>query len=286
MKKLFFYSLIALVSSVLVFNACKKDEDIVLPPIGGFNNSNEVGAADLVAHFPCEEGKERLSGVAALKTERATYIAGVKGKCVSLDSGYVLYPEMPALNPGTNSYSMSCWVNVKNNGKRATMVCGATRPDHWISNFNILLETGAKTETSDTLLVKSQFRSDEANGVQNHDNINAYGGGDEDFKGAGDTVWTHIVLTYDPLTSKLKIYGNGIDIGNPNFETRLGVGDLTFRTPTAMLIGAFSTQMAGRTDYESWQGSMIGKVDEVRVWKKALSAAEIDALYQLEKAGR
>jgi hypothetical protein len=31
---------------------------------------------------------------------------------------------------------------------------------------------------------------------------------------------------------------------------------------------------------------MTGKMDEVRIWKKALSAQEVDALYQLESAGR
>jgi hypothetical protein len=31
---------------------------------------------------------------------------------------------------------------------------------------------------------------------------------------------------------------------------------------------------------------MTGQIDELRVWNKALSDADISSLYQLEKAGR
>ena len=287
MKKFLFFSLIALVSSALVFNACKKDEDIVLPPIGGFNNSNEVGSADLVAHFPCDEAKERISGTAAASSVNATYVTGLKGKCVSLNAGYVLYGSIPAMTTSTASYSMSSWVQLKNNGgvtNVPTMVASLTRSDDWIGNFNILVETGAFSAASDTMRVKGLFRSNEAGGNQNHDSVNL-NGGDPNFKGAGDTSWTQIVITYDATNSTFRVYGNGVKISNPDYEVRGTVADLVFETPTQMLLGAFATNLPGRTA-DAWQTPMTGKIDEVRVWKKSLSAAEIDALYQLEKAGR
>jgi hypothetical protein len=41
--------------STLVLNSCgKDDDDVKLPPIGGYNNSDEVAAANLVGYWGFE----------------------------------------------------------------------------------------------------------------------------------------------------------------------------------------------------------------------------------------
>ena len=83
-----------------------------------------------------------------------------------------------------------------------------------------------------------------------------------------------------------KVYANGQKISNPAWESRNGGSPLAlnFFTPTRPIIGTFLSVVSGTA--ESWQKSMTGEIDEVRVYKKALSQADIGFLYELEKAGR
>ena len=49
----------------LGFASCKKNKDVALPTIGGYNNSNEVAAANLKAYWPLDgNGNESKSGTA------------------------------------------------------------------------------------------------------------------------------------------------------------------------------------------------------------------------------
>lgn len=294
MKKILYCTLLAFVASAVAFVGCKEDDDVSLPPIGGFNSSDEVGAADLLAHFPCEDGSEHISKAAPAESKNATYEAGFKGKSLNLKAGYVAYNPIAALTTNTTSYTMSAWIKVKNNKSSATMVASLTRPNEWAGNFNLMLETGWYNAVSDTLVVKGLLISREGSPAVDswQDSRNdPPKGGDQAFKGAGDT-WTHCVVTWDATASKFLVYANGKKISNPEWEERKHngnpVGDLVFNSAASRLVlGAFNTNTAtGGGTPEAWQVPMTGGIDEVRIWKKSLSAAEIDALYQLEKAGR
>ena len=67
MKTLKIFGALAIFSFAIVFSGCKK-EDPPLPPIGGYNNADEVGKADLVAYWPLNgDGKESLSSAVPAK---------------------------------------------------------------------------------------------------------------------------------------------------------------------------------------------------------------------------
>jgi Concanavalin A-like lectin/glucanases superfamily len=295
MKNMFYFGAAAALAGALVFNACKKEEaDIVLPPIGGFNNADEVGKTDLLAHFPLDDAKERISGSIAPDVKNVSYSKGVKGNGAVLAAGYLAFDPIPALTANTASYSLSAWTQIKNNGTNATMLASITRPFDWKGNFNILCETGWRQASSDTLVVKGLFVSLEGNppADSNQESLNDPSkGGVQVCHGATDTAWTQIIATWDAATSLFQIYANGVKISNPADEFRktgaVPVGDLVFNPAVSrMVLGAFITNTLNGGTPASWQKPMTGKIDEVRVWKKALSPAEIDALYQLEKAGR
>jgi len=289
--------------ALLSMNACKdgSDDDISLPPIGGFNSADEVGAADLLAHFPMDQGgKEHISGAAPSESKNATYVTGKKGSAVSFAAGYLAYDPIAKLSSNTTSYSASAWVQMANNkaadgtGGSATMVFSMTRPNEWAGNFNLMAETGWYKAAVDTLVPKALLVSQEGTPPSSSfqdSRPDPAKGGDQVVKGAGADKWTHLVITWDATSSNFLVYANGKKVSNPEWENRkvngVGMGDLVFSSAlTRPLIGAFNTNTPGNGPAESWQVPMTGKVDEVRVWKKALSAAEIDALYQLESAGR
>jgi hypothetical protein len=93
-------------------------------------------------------------------------------------------------------------------------------------------------------------------------------------------------MTWDGAGSNFKIYHNGVKVSNPEWEQRGTTGPLSFYTPTKPLIGAWGTNIPGGGTAEAWQKPMTGSIDEVRVYNKALTDAEIGALFKLESAGR
>jgi hypothetical protein len=293
MKKFLYFFSIALLGSVITIASCKKDEDDPgLPAIGGFNNANEVASANLVGHFPLDNATERISGSSAANSQGATYVAGKKGNCVNFASGYLAFNPIAKMTTTTTSYSISAWVKMSNNGSVPSMLVSLTRPSEWAGNFNLMVESGQLKPASDTLKVKALLVSQEGSpaSASFQDNLNDPSkGGDQAFKGAGK--WSHVVATYDAATSKIRVYGNGKLISNAEWEDRKfngnPLGDLVFDPrPSRVVLGAFNPNTPGNGTPESWQNPMTGQLDEVRVYNKALSLAEIDALYKLEDAGR
>lgn len=299
--KILAFSLMA-TSGMLITSCGDDDSGTKLPPIGGYNSADEIGTADLIAYWPLNgDGKENVSGTMPSSSPNVTYSAGIKGDGATLAQGFLKYPSIASLSNSLTSFSISTWAKVSNNGASGSVFLSLTRPGEWAGNVNFLSETGWAQATSDSLTVKGQIVSNNALGWQDSRNTikldqnqmdeNANNGpNDTDHVAYANKVggqWFHAVLTWDGTTRMFKVYVNGVKISNPKWEDR-GAADspaLAFTTPTFPVIGAFGTTANG-TATESWDKAMTGQLDEMRVWKKALSQAEIGSLYELEKAGR
>jgi hypothetical protein len=283
----------------VIFTACKKEE--VLPPIDGFNSSDDVASSNLVAHWPLDgDGKEKKSGVAPSKTTNATFVTGAKGQGVKLNKGFLDYPSIPALDITTGSITLSTWAKLSNTKQTAggashispifTITGG---PNNNIGNLSLFGNTHELT-TSDSIQIKAEFHFDKGDGTEfGGDAINMIrqepwmdGTHNWDANKIGGK-WAHIVYTYDGSTAINKIYVNGVKINNGAWESRNGGSPLAmkFFKPNRPVIGA-TFSVADGTNAEVWNSALIGEVDEVRVYNKSLTVAEIGALYKLELAGR
>lgn len=300
-KKLFFFMSLFLAASILI-SSCKKDDDdddsTTLPPIGGFNSADEVGAADLVAYWPLNgDPKESKSSTAPDASLNVSYVTGIKGQAAKLEAGYLAYPQITALGSTIENITISLWAKLYNNGGTdgyPSMMFNLSRENEWAGNINFMSETGWRPEGSDTLVMKGLVVIKNDDGSANwQDIINAAKPSAEDIAAGhvaapntNEGVLTHYVITWDATTGMFRLYANGEKISNPVWESRNG-GDplaLNFFTPTRAIIGTFETVITGTPD--PWQRAMTGEIDEIRVWKKVLSEADINALYELEKAGR
>jgi hypothetical protein len=294
----FFISAFALSLAFASFTSCSSDGGSSLPPIGGYDNAGQVGASDLVAYWPLNgNGKESISNTSPSNTVGATYADAVKGQGVTLTDGYLAYPEITGLATSMSSMSISLWAKIQNNGGtdgHPTMMFSLTRPNEWAGNFNLMSETGWRTVASDTLVIKGLAVIKNGDGSANfQDIINSANPSPDDIL-AGHVgnacklanTWAHYVITWDATTALFKVYANGQKISNPVWESRNGgtALPLNFFTPARPIIGTFETVVSGTPD--AWQRPMNGSIDEIRVWKKALSAADINALYELELQGR
>ena len=297
--KVFLFAIAIIFSSSLVFTSCDKNKDVVLPPIGGYNNSDEVGAANLVGYWNFDgDGKEAKSGSMPSSSVGATYgTGGVRNQALSLTNGYLYYAANMAAFTTNTAFTVSAWVQVTNTGGATSgpsnvpyQYFQSAIPGQLFGNFNGLIEAGQYKVASDTLVVKSIYK-DLNNGTQ--DNINNYGTVGTDFKvvkKAGTSQWVHIVTTYTPTggtgaQSIFRIYADSALVSNKNFENR---GIASFKnTAGEIIIGGWYNNIPGKTvSTDTWTVPFNGKIDEIRVYNKLLPESDIIALYQLGKANR
>ncbi|GAB4022962.1 LamG domain-containing protein [Spirosoma sp. KCTC 42546] len=287
------------------FTSCKKDDDVAtLPPIGGYNTSNDVAASNLKAHWTFDgTNNETISGTAPSNSSNASFTTGTKGQALQLNSGYLLYPTITALSSASAipSVTVSSWVKVANNGTTASSVFALTQAlsaqGDWNQGpLNMYVETGAYKAASDTLQLHSAFHTFlNGNYSTGGDNVTGFGLADagktyQIVKGANK--WVHYVMVYDGSSSNIDLYANGQLVSNSTYRNRtvngVGIGPITLATPTQVVIGAWPNANAGYTQSaaQAWQGLFNGSIDEIRVYNKALSGTDIGYLYQLESAGR
>lgn len=100
-----------------------------------------------------------------------------------------------------------------------------------------------------------------------------------------DGNWHHLAFVYDETTSKMKYYFDGASIDEAptsatdvkNGSNPRGAVDLS--TAKNLVLGGWNKQVniAGPTD--DWIKSFTGSMDQFRMYKKALSGAEVQALF-------
>jgi Concanavalin A-like lectin/glucanases superfamily len=266
------------------------------PPVpGGFTNSSQVAATNLLAYWNFDgSNNETKSSTAPTVATNASFVTGIKGQALRLNAGYVLYPTISALS-STNaiaSCTVSMWVNFANNGSQASEFFALTQAPaaqtDWLTVLNIAAETG-HAAGDDNLVFHSWIGSYPGGSRRGGDNINDYGNAGVDFQMVPKAnQWVQYIMRYDGVAETIDLFANNIRVSNNNFRVRTGLGPIVCPTPTQVLLGAFPTIATGfpLSGNQSWQALLTGSIDELRVYSKALNDVEISALYQLERQGR
>ncbi len=158
------------------------------------------------------------------------------------------------------------------------------------------IDANAHPASSDTLQLHSAFHSyQNGNFDVGGDNVTGFGLADagktyQVVKGANK--WIHYVMVYDGANSTIDLYANNVLVSNSTYRKRdrngVPTGNIVLPTSTQVLIGGWPSASTGYTKSpnQTWQGLYTGSIDEIRVYNKVLTPAEIGSLYQLELAGR
>jgi hypothetical protein len=96
-----------------------------------------------------------------------------------------------------------------------------------------------------------------------------------------DNQWHHIALVYDQATSGMTLYLDGV--ANPKVRTWNNHGAINFANDhiTEMRIG---NGPGNNLDSDDWlSSSWKGELDQVRLYGEAISAAEVQALFNSKK---
>jgi hypothetical protein len=287
---------------ILSFFACTKANynDTVTkgdpPPVpGGYTNSSEVAAANLIAYWSFDgTDNETLSNTAPGIVSNASFIPGIEGQALHLSSGFLLYPTIAKLSSANAvaSFSVSLWMNVANNGSTFselfTLARDTSVENDWLNILNVGVETGHNA--SDVNIDLHTWIGTYPTGSRNGgDNINDYGNVGVDYQTvAGANKWIHYVARYDASSEDIDLYANNIRVSNNNFRNRSGLGPIVSPVPTQVVIGSFANAAAhfSHSPVLGFHGLLNGSIDELRVYNKALSDVEISALFKLESQGR
>ncbi|MEP6583846.1 MAG: hypothetical protein ABJA90_06255 [Ginsengibacter sp.] len=286
----------------ICFSACTKadfDDTVTKgdpPPVpGGYVNSSEVAATNLLAYWNFDDNKaETKSNATPIIDSNSSFVTGIKGQGLHLNQGYLLYPTIAALSSADAmpSVSVSMWVQIANNGSTFseffTLARDTSKENDWLSILNVGFETG-QSVSNNFIDLHTWVGSFPAGSRKGGDNINDYGNEGVDYQKVSATSnWIHYVMRYDGTTENIDLFANNIRVSNNNFRNRGGLGPIVVPTPTQVLFGAFSNNSAHfpLSSTLSFHGFLTGSIDEVRVYSKALSDVEISALFKLERQGR
>jgi hypothetical protein len=289
-----------LVASMTMFIACSDDDDgdNALPPIDGYNSSDEVAEDNLVAHWTFDDtNNERISNTAPSNTYgSASFTNGQIGRALQLNQGALVYPSISAIGEANSlsNYTVSMWLNTRNTGNSFSTYFGifpTDNADFW-GNLSLSAETGwfpADRPDGDTLVLKTNYASLNNDGsINGQDNRSDPRGNPPVGVLEATGEWVHFVVRFTASTHLLEIFANGESVGAYN-DRGANTGPLVMRTPAQAVFGSLSTQDIGFASapiMPDWQVLATASIDDVRVFNTPLSAAEITALYNLGTAGR
>lgn len=285
---------IAAIAASAVLSSCSKDKtDTTLPPIGGYNSSDEIASSNLLAKFSFEgnvtDAKGNITGGAATGTSFTTGKVGNAWK--GANGGYVLYTTVSDAIKSMKSVTISCWMNTVQHTDGAKSIFQLTNDSNWIGNLFFLQESGVVG--NDSLHIKFTVNKWDAPAwkeqwvdVNNENRLTGVVG-----------KWTHMVLSYDATSSMAAIYVDGVKKVLPESLTKrwgddptkggLALGELKFQYANKFVFGCYKQHLPGSpTQPDGWMKYYDGGLDEFRIYNKALADADVAALFALESAGR
>lgn len=193
-------------------------------------------------------------------------VDGVKGKGVKADGTKAIkYPSANDFNQSTSA-TISMWVsNTVNNNTE--LYFSLVSKDYWHGSAAFLLVEHA-TPTAATLKFSIQDTWVEYT--------------NQSFtKPLFNGQWHHLAFTYDETSSTVKVYFDGAEVPLPAGAAAKfgGIGKLNLKNATSLVIGGWNKHAGLEGPKDGWISGFTGKMDQFRLYGKALTATEVLALY-------
>lgn len=245
----------------------------------------------LIAHLPMDFDLSDVSGnkldamLGELSTATVSFVADPeRGRVASFAAGsYAVFPKHNLLRPALDqSFSFSFWVKVKGIGSDPALFSNSD----WDSGGNpgfVLCTDGAETYTGPGSPGRGWLLklAGDAAGTSNRMDWRA-GETSPQAAALADDKWHMITVAMDQVAKRLHVY---IDANEHIQATKVSSYDLnTLKGPIwdskkdyPFTIWEDGTGLYNKND--DTRKTLAGLVDDVRIYNKALSAAEVAALY-------
>jgi len=303
------YLAIVGVSLIAMFSvqSCSKSSGSSSPVlIGGYASSDSVASSNLVAYFPFDgNANDTKGGSTATSSSTVTFGTGVRGMAYQGAAG-----AFATLNPSTAfnhlaSFTLSVWYFLP-----ALPVAGDPGGMFFLSGTNTLNEIILEADNPSP----SQKTTDSVKIHHGFTDLGSAGWGGftlESYDTMALGKWEHLVMSYDGGSSTYTYYQNGIPTGtssawsNGKYVTPttmydgplpLGsgtppttlLGNLSFTSdpPKQIVIGTWPATLYGVSASLGANGCFLGKLDELRIYNRALTQSEVAGLFLNGNAGR
>lgn len=280
-------ALAALCGAVMV--GCSGDDN------GGKKNGGDkvdpstIAASNLVAYMSFDGNGTDLKGhaVTPKSITSANYVDGARNQAYQGATGSAFTYTLPEGDKiaTAKAFTFAFWINAE--AIHGAAILSLNSDSGWGPGGSFLLEQiDAWIEDvlhPEVIGVHYYFRTTEQE-WGGHENRMA-------LTAMPSEMWYHMVIMYDNATSAVKLYANGTEIWN---EVRYGgpipeggtvedqplLGDLVFSGANKLCVGGWWTDV---TNTNPEGGTYFtGMIDELRIYDKGLSEAEVAALYSAE----
>ena len=270
-------------------NNVDSNEPLPLPPVGGYDSSDDIAKSNLIVKFGFEDNiNDSFSGATGGVATNVSYVEGIKGKAYQgTATTFAGFSAVNAKLSGLKSITNSVWIKTSA-GAGAQCLFMLPKTSDFFGNIFVLIDGSSNGNMN--LKVHIQKTGAAWSGqwmehVGSNALANMYG------------EWKHLVWTYDASTSKYKMYVNGEKLNLPDgFTNRfasdpanggLPLGELMNSDVSKFIIGGFQQHLGAPWGIpESWMVPYTGLMDELRIYDIALTDSEVRFLYKLEKTNR
>ncbi|HEX3023837.1 MAG TPA: LamG-like jellyroll fold domain-containing protein [Chitinophagaceae bacterium] len=265
------------VVSGMLFTSCYKsfDPKSYQPQftINGYTSTADIGKGSLIAYWSFDGSYiDSISNTAGTGVG-TSFTGGFKGQALQgANNGYVI-SALPTVVKNMTSFTIDYWINSPINSTGIlTPICISKDNDFW-GSLDMFYENGS-TATSGNL--KVHFNGQSEAWFTTGFITNPWSG------------WVNIALTYNSSTSTFTLFEGGNVVASQQVA---GLGNLVFPSAATKII--FGTEQfqctpsigtAGGT--QGWAQYLLGQLDEVRIYNKALSANDLQALIVLQGKGK
>ena len=221
------------------------------------NSNPSMNAVDSVrANFPSDNPLLSVDGVNG---------KGIKGDGVKA----IKYPSANDFK-GSTSCTISMWVNNTVN-PNTELYFSLVDKDYWHGSSAFLLVENA---TPDSCTFKFALMDHWVEFTNKSFRRPLFNG-----------QWHHLAFSYDESSSHLTIYFDGQPVPTPGTQadyknsTGGALGKLNLQNASNLVIGGWNKHAGLDGPQDSWISGFTGKMDQFRLYGKALTASEVQALY-------
>lgn len=278
MKKIFAMKWMAITGMVVFgLSSCYKkfDPKSYQPAFtfNGYTSVAEIGKGSLVGYWAFEGSYIDSVSKTVATGVGTSFTGGFKGQSFQgADKAYVI-SDLPNAIKNLNSFTIDYWIKTPQNTTGILAPLVISRTDEFWGALDMFFENGS---TANSANLKVHYNGQSEVWFTNGITTNPW------------NSWVNIALTYDAATSTFNLYQGGSVVAS---QTVAGLGNLVFpATATKIIFGTeqFQTSPSLGTagGAQGWAAYLTGQMDEVRIYNKALTASDLQALIVLQGKGK
>jgi hypothetical protein len=272
----------------------KVNSPIAYESIGGFENSDDIAASNLITKVSFENTiVDSKNGISGGVGTAVSYAPGIKGQAYQgSSSSFISYATVATPLVAIKSITVSMWINTNpHTGGAQSLFMLPKTTDFWGNIFTLVEGTGPGT----TMLMKNHIQKDVTPSIPWSGQFIEHTGSNLLSNMFGS--WKHVVWMYNGTSSTYSMFIDGKKLDLPASLAKryasdpqtggTGYGDLANSNVSKFIIGGFQQHLgAPWNNPEGWMLNYTGLMDEFRIYNTVLSDNDVVALYKLEKDNR